>query len=178
LFNRTVLPAIAVIAAALLAMAAAPTDASALALPSGETCPAQKNPRASEHDQEQALRCVVDRVRRSGGVGGLASNRALERAAGHKAHDLANCGFTHTACGREADAWADHYGYDSGTWQWGENLATGKRRMTARAAVKAWLRSSSHRSTLLDGSFEHVGVGLKRTGRRAYWVIELGCHGC
>jgi hypothetical protein len=36
---------------------------------------------------------------------------------------------------------------------------------------------------MLRGSFEHLGIGLKRGsfqghGNSAVWVIELGCHGC
>lgn len=174
--NRIVFLAAVVTVAAI---AAVPTNASAYALPSNEACPAQKNPRAAEREQERALACVIDGLRASAGAGRLSSNRKLERAAGRKARDLASCGFSHTACGRPADAWADHFGYDSGSsWRWAENLATGRRGMTARRAVKSWLGSSDHRSTMMDRSFEHIGVGLKRTGSHAYWVIEVGCHGC
>ncbi len=176
--NRIVALAAGVASVALVAIAASPPDASA-ALPSPKACKAQKNASASKREQERAARCVIDHVRASAGVRRLSTNRALQRAAGRKAEDLAHCGFTHNACGRPADAWARHFGYDSaGSWSWGENLATGPRRMTARTAIKSWLNSSAHRSTLLNGSFEHVGVGLERSGGSAYWVLEVGCHGC
>ena len=175
--NRIVALAAVVATVALLAVAAAPPEATA-ELPSRQVCKAQKNPRAGLREQERAARCVIDHVRASAGVGRLSTNRALQRAAGHKAQDLARCGFTHDACGRPPDAWAKHFGYDSGDWSWGENLATGPRRMTARRAVKSWLSSAPHRETLLQRSYEHIGVGFKRDGGSAFWVLEVGCHGC
>jgi uncharacterized protein YkwD len=176
--NRIVALAAGAVSVVLVAVAAAPTDASARLLPSRQVCEAQKNPGAGEREQERALRCVIDHVRSRAGARRLSTNRALQRAAGSKAKDLARCGFTHTACGRPADAWAEHYGYDSSSWSWGENLAEGTRRMTARAAVKSWLNSPPHRATLTQGSFEHIGAALERSGAHAYWVLELGCHGC
>ncbi|MGZ5346609.1 MAG: CAP domain-containing protein, partial [Solirubrobacterales bacterium] len=78
------------------------------------------------------------------------------------------------------------FGYAAGTsgWKLGENLAWGKRRRgSAREVFKAWLDSPPHRSTLLNGAFEHVGIGLKRghfdgSSQSAVWVLELGCRGC
>ena len=160
----------------LVAIAAIPLQAGA-EMPSRHVCKGQKNAGASEREQERAARCLVDRVRAASGVRKLSTNRALQRAAGHKAGDLARCGFSHNACGRPADAWAKHFGYDSGNWRWGENLATGSR-MSARDAIRSWLSSAPHRATLLGGSFEHVGVGLERSGGSYYWVLEVGCHGC
>ena len=176
--NRIVALAAGVTSVAVLAVAATPPLASA-ALPSRQVCKAQGNAHASEHKQERALRCLINRVRAGSGVRGLDANRALGRAARSKARDVARCGFTHTACGRPADAWAKHYGYDSTpSWGWGENLAAGSRRMTARRTVKSWLNSPPHRATMLQGSYEHIGVALERSGRHAYWVLEVGCHGC
>jgi uncharacterized protein YkwD len=176
--NRIVALAAGVASAATLAVMASPPVASA-DLPSGQVCQAQKNARASEQEQEQALRCLIDHVRARSGVRRLSANKALARAAGSKARDIARCGFTHTACGRPADAWAKHYGYDSAaSWGWGENLAAGPRRMTARRTVKSWLNSPPHRATMLRGSYEDVGVALQRSGGHAYWVLEVGCHGC
>lgn len=149
-------------------------------------CQGQHNIRAPEPRQEKALRCLIAHARERAGVRRLASNSALERSAGRKAGDVMRCGFTHTACGNSPDKWAHQYGYSSGTgsWRFGENLAWGKRkRGTARRVLKAWLKSSGHRATLFTGSFEHLGIGLRRgsfSGHRkaAVWVLQLGCRGC
>jgi hypothetical protein len=144
-------------------------------------CSGQANFRASEHDQEKALRCLINHARSN-----PRSHRALERAAGRKVGDIFDCGFSHTACSRPFDIYPQRFGYTSGTsgWRLGENLAWGKRKDgSARQIFKAWLNSPPHRSTMLNGAFEHMGVGLK-IGRFAgqshvaVWVLQMGCRGC
>ena len=146
----------------------------------GADCGADTNPGAPEPEQEDAMRCLVDHVRDRAGAGGAGSQGQLERAAGGKAGDVVDCGFSHTACGNAADEWARRTGYiGDGSWRWGENLARGRGGDgTARSVVEAWLASGSHRQTLLTGAFEHIGVGLKYDGGQAVWVLQLGCHGC
>jgi uncharacterized protein YkwD len=150
----------------------------------GSKCAGQQNIHASEHEQEQAMQCLLNYARQHANAGGLKRNKSLERAAGRKAGDVMKCGFSHTACGRPADAYAHSFGYTGGSWAWGENLGWGSGRGgTARANFKDWLNSPPHRETMLRGSFEHLGIGLKRgsfqgKANSAVWVIELGCHGC
>jgi hypothetical protein len=168
------------LAGAWAVVAAAPATASMVA--DRSACHGQTNIHAPEPKQEQALRCLIDHVR----GGDSQSFGALERAAGRKAGDIFDCGFSHTACGRPFDGYAKRFGYASGTssWKLGENLAWGKRkRGSARNALKAWLNSPPHRATLLGGSFEHIGIGLKRgrfsgTSKAAVWVLQIGCRGC
>ena len=127
------------------------------------------------------MRCLIEVVRHRSGARRVRSHRALEKAAGRKVRDVSRCGFSHTACGNAADKYAHEYGYTSGTgsWQWGENLATGRgRRGSARNVIQAWLASPPHRTTLLRNSFEHSGIGLRRDGRTAFWALQLGCRGC
>lgn len=178
------LAALGVIAASTWGLAAASASADLLA-PRAE-CAGQQNVQAPEPRQEDALRCLIEYARERAGVQRLGSNEALERSAGRKAGDVMRCGFDHEACGNSADKWARQYGYTSGTgsWRFGENLAWGKgKRGGARKVLKAWLGSAGHRQTLLTGSFEHVGVGLRRGGfsgqpNAAVWVLQLGCRGC
>ncbi len=147
-----------------------------------DSCPGQQNVDAPEQQQEDALRCLINHVR----SGSTKSNDALERAAGRKVGDVFDCGFSHTACGRSFDTYAKRYGYTSGTssWRLGENLAWGKRKQgSARQVLQAWLHSPPHRETLLNGSYEHIGIGLKRgrfngSSQSAVWVLEIGCRGC
>ena len=155
-------------------------------LPPGSACNGAQNTHAPEPRQEDGMRCLVNHVRAQAAARGVHSNRALERAAGRKARAIDGCGFSHTPCGVAADKWAHEFGYSSGagSWQWGENIAWGKSKGgSARQVLKAWLNSATHRETLLRGSFEHLGIGLRRgtfAGHRnaAIWVIQLGCRGC
>lgn len=184
--KRTTWASLAALGCAAASILAFASSASADLLASRAECHAQRNPDAPESRQEEALRCMIDHARDVAGVRPLGSNSALERSAGRKAGDVMQCGFEHTACGNSADKWAHVYGYSSGTrsWRFGENLAWGKgKRSSARKVLKAWLGSSVHRATLFTGSFEHLGVGLRRgsfAGHRnaAVWVLQLGCRGC
>ena len=148
-------------------------------------CPGQQNLHAPEPMQEKAMRCLIDYARSHAGARRLSSQRGLEKAAGRKSGDVMRCGFSHTACGRPADTYARRFGYmNASSWSWGENLAWGRGSLgTARNILKAWLNSPPHRETMLNGSFEHLGLGLKRGSfsghaNAAIWVLELGCHGC
>ena len=126
------------------------------------------------------MRCLINSARDRVGARGVDSNDALEQAAGHKAGDVMRCGFSHTACGEPADLYAHRFGYTSASsWQWGENIAWGDgEEGTAAQVFGAWLNSPPHRETMLRGSFEDVGIGLKRSGSKAFWVLEIGCRGC
>ena len=129
------------------------------------------------------MRCLINYARTHSGTHGVDGSKALEKAAGVKAGDVMQCGFSHTACGRPADLYARRYGYASaGSWRWGENLAWGRgKNGTAREILKAWLNSPPHRATMLDGSFSDAGVGLRQGGFSGHhnvsvWVLEVGCH--
>lgn len=50
----------------------------------------------------------------------------------------------------------------SQTWTVGENLLWQTQRVTAQAAVRAWLRSPGHRENLLKPSFRDVGIAAVR----------------
>ncbi len=130
------------------------------------------------------MRCLVAYARDHAGAGRIAANRSLDKAAGRKAGDVMRCEFSHTACGHPADLYPRRFGYASGSWGWGENLAWGKgNRGTARQILIAWLNSPPHRETMLDGSYEHLGVGMKKGSyggakRASIWVMQVGCKGC
>jgi uncharacterized protein YkwD len=169
---------------ALVLVAAAPAGASLVA--TGAKCQGQQNTHASDHLQQEAMKCLINYARNRAGMGDLRSHRALERAAGRKARDVMSCGFSHTACGNPPDLWSRRYGYMSGAgqWRWGENLAWGRgKRGSARMIFKAWLQSPPHRAAIFTASFEHMGLGLRRgsfngNGNAAVWALELGCRGC
>ena len=179
----------AVLAACSLAIAAcalAPAVSEASLLPPPSACNGQSNTGAAESQQEDAMRCLINHMRDNAGLGGLQANNSLERAAGRKVRDVFDCGFSHTACGNPADQWAKKFGYTSQTssWQWGENLAWGAgKRGSARNVLQAWLNSPPHRATMMRGSFDDLGLGLRRggfsgQGDAAVWVLQVGCRGC
>jgi uncharacterized protein YkwD len=148
-------------------------------------CPGQQKIKEPEPVQEKAMRCLINYARSQVGAGNVRSDNSLEKAAGRKAGDVMRCGFSHTACGRPADTYARRFGYMTApSWSWGENLAWGRGKLgSPRNILIAWLNSPPHRETMLNGSFEHLGVGLKRGSfgghaNAAVWVLELGCHGC
>jgi uncharacterized protein YkwD len=183
---RSLRAAVVLAAAALavvLAGSAASADAKLVAPLSA--CQGQKNVKAPERLQEHAMHCLINFARDHAGVGRVDSNGRLERAAGRKVGDVMDCGFSHTACGNPADLYPRRFGYTSApSWQVGENLAWGRDGLgTPRKILKAWLNSPPHRETMLHGSFDHLGLGLRRGGFNGQnnvgvWVLELGCHGC
>ncbi len=164
------------------ATAALPEGAEASLVASQSRCAGQQNTGAPERKQEDAMRCLIEHAR----TGSTKPQRALERAAGRKVGDIFDCGFSHTACGRPFDTYPKRFGYSAGagSWRLGENIAWGKRkRGGARQILKAWLKSPPHRATLLDNSYEHIGIGLKRgrfggSSTAAVWVLQIGCRGC
>ncbi len=168
-------------AAVMLVVAVGQADAGLVAPRS--KCPGQQKTRASEPAQEDSMRCLINYARTHAGAGGVSTQGSLERAAGRKAGDVMRCGFSHTACGNAADVYARRFGYMSApSWSWGENLAWGRGSLgSPRNILKAWLNSPPHRSTMLNGTFEHIGIGLKRGSfsghaNAAVWVLEIGCH--
>lgn len=170
--------ALAVLGIIILPAAGAQADTVA----SAKGCPGQQNIDAPKKTQERAMRCLIRHARSAP----THSHGALERAAERKVGDVFDCGFSHTACGLSFDTYPKRYGYGSGTsgWRLGENLAWGQdEEGSARRALIAWLNSPPHRATLLNGSFEHIGIGLKRghfngSPHAAVWVLVIGCRGC
>ena len=180
-FRRTSYLSIAVLA---ISIGAITSGAEAGLVAPRSQCEGQKNIKAPEPRQEDAMRCLINYARDHSGSGGLGSDRAFERAAGRKVGDVMDCGFSHTACGKPADIYPRKFGYTSGSFQWGENLAYGVgKRGSARNVMEAWLNSPPHRSTMLRGSFDELGLGLRRGGfsgrdNVGVWVLQLGCQGC
>jgi len=128
-----------------------------------------------------ALRCTVNAERRGAGLGKLAHDAALTRAARRHARDMVVRGyFAHerpgwTFAGRLAAAgWTGSRAGEAIAWGCGT-------RATARATVRSWLDSPPHRAILL-GPHARVGIGM-RSGApgnvgcgasAATWVLDAG----
>jgi uncharacterized protein YkwD len=152
-------------------------EGSLLAPPS--SCQGQKS-RGSGKKQERAMRCLLAFARARTSARRLGPERTLAKAAERKARDIATCGLSHNACGREAAYWAQKTGYlDSGSWRWGEVIALKRgKRASPRGVMKAWLRSRPHRETLLKPYFDDAGIGVRGRRGSAIWVVQFGCRGC
>ncbi|MEZ5076133.1 MAG: CAP domain-containing protein [Solirubrobacterales bacterium] len=171
------------LAAALLALAAAPAEAPAARglLAPAQACPGQSRAGAAVDRQLRAMRCLTNFARRQRGLPPLRRVRALDRAAGRKSADILRCDeFSHEACGREFTYWVQRFGYLRRCSRVGENIAWGTGRLgTPRSLFSAWLRSPGHRANILRREYEELGLGL-RTGRlegnggARVWTQEFG----
>jgi uncharacterized protein YkwD len=145
-------------------------------------CAGQSNLKAPAVIQERAMRCLVDRARRSRGLPLLRAAAPLQQAANSKSGDILRCGeFSHEACGREFTYWMDRFGYHGCAE--GENIAWGSGSLgTAASIFRAWMHSQGHRENIL-GPYEDLGIGLRIgtlerfTGARV-WTQEFGSRGC
>lgn len=108
---------------------------------------------------------LTNAERAKAGLGALASNAALDAAAGEWARYLAgSCTFAHST-----SAWRSERTAPAGWTSTGENIAAGQ--MTASAVMAGWMASSGHRANILNGRYTGLGVGYA-TGScyKTYWV--------
>jgi uncharacterized protein YkwD len=112
-----------------------------------------------------ALVCEIQRVRARRGAGRLRPAARLDRAARRHAADMVRRRyFSHvTPGGLDPGDRVRRSGYPGRcAWRIGEVLAWGAgRRSTARATVRAWLRSPPHRRILLSGRYQDLGIAMR-----------------
>ncbi len=104
----------------------------------------------------------------------LLLNARLSRAAQMKADNMASNGyFMHTdPNGRKFTYWLKKVGYDYS--HAAENLAVNFN--NSDSLVKAWMNSSSHKSSLLSEKYSEFGVGLavgQYKGDQAFFVVLM-----
>jgi uncharacterized protein YkwD len=128
---------------------------------------------------ERATRCLLRAVRRRHGLVRLRGSRRVQDAAYHHArHMVRQHYFAHV--GPRGVTVVDRLrrsGYlDSDTrWIVGEVLALGRGGLpTPRSAVRAWLRSPSHRSVILTAEFRDIGVGVAAGRYGTTFTVDLG----
>lgn len=108
-------------------------------------------------------------------VGALEVNSGLMKPSRNHAKDMAeNCGLQHDSC--DGTSWSDRIWqyYDGGLIA--ENAAAGF--PTGLSVVIAWIIDAGvpdlgHRVNLLNGSYEHIGIGK----HNSYWVQNFGAGG-
>jgi uncharacterized protein YkwD len=119
----------------------------------------------SVKEARSAVFCLINERRRQNGVGKLRSDDRLDRAAQRhsKAMDGGNFFSHYGPGGSSPQGRIQSTGYMSGASSWGiaENIRWGRNgRGSPKAAVAAWMNSPSHRSSMLSGRYEHVGIGF------------------
>lgn len=145
--------AVAMFAACLIAVAAAPAQAAA--------------PSACHGGDEAAVVCIVNQARASLGLRELRPHALLNDAAERYAQRMAREGFF-AHYDPEGDGPAERVlasGYGSRradrSWTAGEALGQGSGALAGpQAMVFSWLASPGHRKILLGRGYRHVGVGI------------------
>jgi len=138
---------------------------------------------------DAATLCLVNRLRRSHGLGALRANRELAQAAAGKASGMVRADYFADVgpSGRTAMSLVAATGYRARAARVavGQNLAwgTGSEATPARI-VAQWLASPPHRRVMLSGEYRDAGVGVIAAspavvhagGRGATYVLELAAR--
>ena len=127
-------------------------------------------PRVSSEDRlESAVLDELNLVRLEHGLKQLRINLKLTAAADHHSLEMVRSGyFAHESPdgGHFAARIKDFYKPRAvRRWTVGENLIWQEERLSARAAVSAWLGSPGHRENLLGPAFREVGISAVRAVR-------------
>jgi uncharacterized protein YkwD len=172
LARRLLLPAVLLTALSLpaSALAACPGAGDAPAAPSGPA----------------ATLCLLNAERAAQGLGPLAADAALQRAATAFAQDMVTRRFfDHTSPDGgtmldrlKAGGWLPA----SGAWTAGENIAWGAGDVgTPARIVAAWMASPGHRANILQAAFTQIGLGIVAgapqagvSGAAATYVTDFG----
>lgn len=158
-FGPSALAVLLLVAAILLGPATASSEAA--------TCRSGDKPgyKLSAERARRATLCLLNKERRSRGMGQLRSDSRQQEAAGeHTRHMVRTRCFDH-ACGGERDLVgriiAAGYLPCICTWGVGENIAWGGGRLSSpRKIVAAWMNSPPHRANILNRSFDEIGIGV------------------
>ena len=160
------LPVLAV--ALLLAALLYATLAASAAEASGGPCrAANATPsKLSKQQASKAILCLINNERRSQGLRKLDNHGAQTKAARrHSRLMIRSTCFSHQ-CPGEAELVsrlerADYLPCGGCYWGVGENLAYGERAYgSPKRIMQAWMNSSAHRANILNGNYEHVGIGI------------------
>jgi uncharacterized protein YkwD len=134
---------------------------SVVALLASAWAPAQAGSRSSNY-RARLLRIIND-VRAHHDVRRLDANIRLSGYAKRHSDEMADRGqLFHTN-----DLYSRVRAYRASAW--GENVGTGG---TLRRVMKAWMRSSAHRTNILNGRYGRTGIGVVKRGGRV-WITQI-----
>jgi len=146
---------------ALLFALASPAPAEAAQCKGGDAAPAK----LSKKRAKRAVVCLLNKERRGRGMGSLNRQKHQSRAAGRHNRLMVkkNC-FSHQCPGeRDLTGRLMKANYLPCTCSWGiaENIVySSGGSATPRRVVDMWMNSAGHRMNILNGSYEHVGIGV------------------
>lgn len=123
----------------------------------------------------QQILDLVNAERKKAGLGSVSQESHLQSAAQKHAEDMSKRNyFEHnTPEGKTPTQQIKDAGYPlTGKWTTGQNIARGQK--TAEQVMEDWMNSPGHKKNILNGSFEHLGVGYVSSGN--YWVQDFGSH--
>lgn len=154
-----------VVLVALLALAASlalsPAPAAAAGCHAADAAPSQ----LSKREASKAILCLLNNERSSHGLGSVKPHGDQAKAARkHSKLMIRRQCFSHQ-CPGEVDltsrlASSDYLPCDC-YWGVGENLAYGEGSSgSPRTVVNAWMKSAGHRVNILNGRYEHIGIGI------------------
>ena len=126
--------------------------------------PAEPDINSMSYDRQ--VRELCNREREAMGVGELAWDDSLARAAQIRAGELVQQ-FSHTR--PDGSSALDMIPFGNGIRTKGENIASGFG--TPESVVNGWMNSEGHRKNILNGNYSKIGVGyyVDETGY-PYWV--------
>jgi uncharacterized protein YkwD len=112
---------------------------------------------------------AINDDRAAAGLGGVAWDGQLAQLAQSHAEEIAASG----------SLWhSDLGGWLASPWMngWralGENVLVAAPGTNAFGAEDMWMGSGPHRANILNGTFDHVGVGVKVDGSGRVWMVAL-----
>lgn len=122
-----------------------------------------------------AINCLFNKARSANDV---RRHGDLETAAqGHSKVMAKKRCYSHQCSGEPPlDERVARTGYLRGAsnWELGEVIFATRPRTTPRKIVRKWLNSSGHRSVILDGRYNHVGIGLEKNNGVLYATADFG----
>ena len=147
----------------LLAAATAPTRASAAECKGADASPGKLNNR----EASKATLCLINKERRDRHLRALNRQSQQTKAASRHTKTMVKkrC-FSHQ-CPGEPDLMKRleqvRYLPCRCSWGVGENIAFGSGRYASpRRIFKSWMHSSEHRANILNGSYQHIGIGVAK----------------
>ena len=118
---------------------------------------------------EEELAVLVNQKRRTLGVPILKKSPLLSRVAGNHSRDMSARDFFHhtNPDDQGPKARLEEIGY---AWRaFGENIGCGQE--SPRLILEAWLKSKSHRETMLNPLYREIGIGFVAGGScGSYWT--------
>jgi uncharacterized protein YkwD len=143
------------------------------AVPVVKTFPSEQKEPASAAGFEKQLVRLINEERGRQRLAPLTFSPLLARVAEHHSRDMARNGFFshNNPAGQGTEERINRAGY---RWRaYGENIGCGQD--VAEKIMAAWMKSASHRETILSASYTEIGIGFFQGGEcRYYWTGLFG----